>query len=167
MPSNQDEPATSPASGAAAGEVVETSRGPVEFARIGEPPYSSPALSLTTPRKWSTLRASAELLPGTAEHFLLRVVHMSNERVVAIEVQRLKEGCFLATSPDIPGMVVEADTVEILILEICSVAGTMLEMTEPDALLQRIVYDLQEVGNAAAGALQPRVVAPASMFAAA
>ena len=45
--------------------------------------------------------------------------------------------------------------------------GTMLEMTEPDALLQRIVYDLQEVGNAAAGALQPRVVAPASMFAAA
>ena len=92
---------------------------------------------------------------------------MSNERVVAIEVQRLEEGCFLATSPDIPGMVVEAESVEVFILEILSVAGTMLQMAEPGTSLQSIVYELQEVGTTAAGAQQARVVAPASMFAAA
>ena len=92
---------------------------------------------------------------------------MSKERKVVIEVQRLEEGCYLATSPDIPGMVVEADTIEIFILEIFSVAGTILQMTEPDALLQGIVYELQEVGATAAGEQQPRVVAPASIFAAA
>ena len=55
---------------------------------------------------------------------------MSKKRVVRIEVQRLEEGCLLATSPDLPGMVVEADAIEVLILEMFSVAGEMLQMTE-------------------------------------
>ena len=40
-------------------------------------------------------------------------------------------------------------------------------MTEPNGLFQGIVYELHEVGSTVAGEQQPRVVAPASMFAAA
>ena len=39
MPSDQGTHAAGTARGAAASEVAETSRGPVEFARVGEPPY--------------------------------------------------------------------------------------------------------------------------------
>ena len=89
---------------------------------------------------------------------------MSNKRIVNVEVQRLEEGCFLATSPDLPGMVVEGDTIEVLILEIFSVAGEMLEMTEGARLNPEIVYELYERGGQAKAARQPRVIAPASIF---
>ena len=84
---------------------------------------------------------SQQLPTGTADPFFpVAVVHMSNARVVVIEVQRLEEGYYLATSPDIPGMVeVEGDTIETFIPEIFSVAVTMQQMTETDALRQGTV----------------------------
>ncbi len=95
---------------------------------------------------------------------------MSKKRVVRIEVQRLGglgglgESCLLATSPDLPGLVVEADTIEVLILEMCSVAGEMLQMTEQDGLPLEVVYELHESGEEPNADRQPYVMAPASIF---
>ena len=51
-------------------------------------------------------------------------------KTCALRIEKLPEGVFLATSKDIPGLVVQEDTFGQTIETVCEVAGVLLELNE-------------------------------------
>ena len=70
---------------------------------------------------------------------------MSKRVTINLDIERLPEGYFLATSTDVPGLVAQAKTFEEVVEIAEDLARTLLHAQKkvPDSPTQRIFYPLQ------------------------